>query len=109
MQKKTKIVLLGLLSLFCSEGLRAACITDQGPYEGEYGYALFPFYNSCEEDIYVSLCVKSYPAGSDRAVFNLYGGTAGGRNSLTLTNGLWKEFYSYRWLADGSVECPFYE
>ncbi|MFM8268800.1 MAG: hypothetical protein ACKN9V_01315, partial [Pseudomonadota bacterium] len=95
----------GLLSVVAS----ADCVVDQGPFEDSYGYAQFPFYNSCNEDFTVNLCVKSYPQGSSEAVFNLYSGTNYGRSSLILSDGLWATFDEYKWVAGGSVDCPFYD
>ena len=88
---------------------RGDCVIDQGPYEDSYGYAQFPFFNQCDESFVVNLCVKSFPPGSDRAVYNLYSGTNYGRSSLTLSDGTWASFDSYRWVAGEPVNCPFYD
>lgn len=100
---------MGLCCSFLSIVASADCVVDQGPYEDNYGYAQFPFYNSCDEAFTVNLCVKSYPPGSDRPVYNLYSGLNYGRSSLTLSNGTWASFDSYRWVAGGAVDCPFYD
>ena len=89
--------------------VEASCIKDQGPYEDEYGFAIFPFYNSCDEYFTISLCVKSYPPGSDTPVFNRYSKTAYGRSSIEISAGKWDQFASYRWDADERVACPFEE
>jgi len=91
----------------CAGMVQASCIKDQGPYEGEYGFAMFPFSNSCDEAFTISLCVKSYPPGSDTPIYNLYSKTAYGRSSIEISGGKWDQFESYRWDADQPVNCPF--
>jgi len=85
----------------------ADCIVDEGPYEDDYGYAIFPFYNQCDEDFTITLCVKSLPYGSDRAVYNRYSVFSSGRGEVSITNGKWESLLEYRWDADQLVECPF--
>lgn len=99
-------ILVSVLALGTAQG---DCIKDQGPYEDEYGFAIFPFYNSCDEAFSITLCVKSYPPGSDTPVFNLYSKSAYGRSSVTISGGKWDQFSSYRWDADELVACPFEE
>jgi hypothetical protein len=85
------------------------CIQDEGPYEDSYGWAIFPFYNSCDETFTISVCVKSIPPGSDIAVFNRYSTIAYGRGEVSVTGGKWDAFYSFRWDAGELVECPYIE
>lgn len=92
-----------------SNSAQADCVIDEGPYQDEYGFAVFPFYNSCDLDFTISLCVKSVPPGSDTAVFNRYSARAYGRGPVAITGGKWDAFYSYRWDADSLVECPYSE
>lgn len=107
--KKKSLVLgfLLLLGTVLADNLRADCIVDEGPYQDDYGYAIFPFYNQCDEDFTITLCVKSLPYGSDRAVFNRYSVFSSGRGEVSITNGKWESFLEYRWDADRLVECPF--
>lgn len=109
--KSTKL-LVGLLlwvGVLVSNELKADCIFDEGPYQDNYGFAIFPFYNQCDEDFTITLCVKSLPYGSDRAVFNRYSVFSSGRGAVSITNGKWDSFLEYRWDADRLVECPFYD
>ncbi|NBX93386.1 MAG: hypothetical protein EB078_01055 [Proteobacteria bacterium] len=108
MKFRFKSCLVGFFSLFMSLSVSANCIRDLGPYEDQYGFAIFPFLNTCDEAVTVNLCVKSFPAGRNRAVFNLYSGSGSGRNTIYITDGKWKDYYSYRWMENASVECPFY-
>lgn len=85
----------------------AGCLTDLGPYEDNYGWARFPFQNSCDQSVNVAVCVKSWPAGSDDPVYNLYSGTVPGNDRLDLTDGKWSSFDSYDWTEDGYQACPF--
>ena len=105
MQLFRSIIVCAGLTL--SSTMFALCITDSGPYQDDYGFALFPFYNNCDQAVLVTLCVKSLPPESDKAVFNYYSGTASGFSTLTLTDGKWNAFQSYRWNEDASVDCPF--
>lgn len=109
---KKKSLVLGfvlLLGTVLTGNLRADCIVDEGPYQDSYGYAIFPFYNQCDEDFTITLCVKSLPYGSDQAVFNRYSVFSSGRGSVSITDGKWDAFLDYRWDADRLVECPFYD
>jgi hypothetical protein len=83
------------------------CLTDLGPYEDDYGWARFPFRNDCEESVSVSLCVKSFPEGSDEAVYNSYSQTVNAHDRADLTDGLWRQFDSYRWQENTYQYCPF--
>jgi len=96
----------GLTFGFGSQG-RAACITDLGPHKDNYGYAVFQFKNSCSERVWVSLCVKSYPSGSE-AVYNPYGKYAEANSTASITDGMYSAYDSYRWNEGGTVSCPFY-
>lgn len=104
-----KLLKVGFVCGMLSLSAWGDCVIDQGPYEDSYGYAQFPFYNSCDEDFTVNLCVKSYPRGSSEPIFNRYSGTNYGRSSLTLSDGLWETFDEYKWVAGGPVDCPFYD
>jgi hypothetical protein len=94
-------------SLFASISAFGGCLTDLGPYEDNYGWARLPFSNSCGESATVSVCVKSWPAGSDEAIYNTYSGTVNAHDRLDLTDGLWSTFDSYRWQENGVQSCPF--
>ncbi|NBV51891.1 hypothetical protein EBR78_11825 [bacterium] len=100
-------IYLGVVGV--SNSALADCIIDEGPYQDDYGFAVFPFYNQCDLDFTISLCVKSVPPGSDTAVFNRYSARAYGRGPVAITGGKWDAFYSYRWDADNLVECPYSE
>lgn len=104
-----KFFRIALCSVLLSVGALGDCVVDQGPYEDEYGYAQFPFTNTCDDSFTVNLCVKSYPPGNTLPVFNLYSGTVFGRSYLTLSNGKWATFDAYKWVAGDAVECPFYD
>lgn len=93
-------------SLFCSP-ISAQCLTAEGPFENHQGWTIFPFTNSCSEDMAVSLCVKSWPPGSSDPAYNSYGGLvpAGGR--LEITDGMWRTYDSYRWQENAPQTCPF--
>jgi len=104
-----KFITIGLFASLLSLAAFGDCVIDQGPYEDDYGYAQFPFYNSCDESFTVNLCVKSYPPGSELPVYNLYSGLNYGRSPMTLSDGKWDSFDSYKWVAGGPVDCPFYD
>jgi len=106
---KTFFTAAALCSLFYFGQAEASCIKDQGPYEDEYGFAIFPFLNTCDEAFSITLCVKSYPVGSDTPSFNRYSKTAYGRSSIEISAGKWDQFAAYRWDADELVACPFEE
>lgn len=92
--------------LLLSTSAFAACLSDQGPYEDNYGYAVFPFKNLCGYSVQVSLCVKSYPDGVN-ATYNLYGRTISAESTESITDGLWRTYDSYQWAEDSTVSCPF--
>lgn len=104
-------ILSGVLLAACSMMLpalaSAGCLKDLGPYEDDYGYARFPFSNSCSDTVSVSLCVKSWPSGSDEPVYNLYSDTVYGGSRTDMTDGLWATFDSYEWTEGGLQICPF--
>jgi hypothetical protein len=106
-----KQVLIKLVFISCGwmiSGMTlAGCLSDLGPYEDNYGYARFPFSNSCADSATVSLCVKSWPTGSDDPVYNLYSDTIYGGDRKDLTDGLWSIFDSYEWTEGGVQLCPF--
>jgi|GEM_PF-1410905 len=105
----TRIVTSGALAgMVAVPGFAVAgCLTDLGPYEDNYGYARFPFTNSCSEAVTVSLCVKSWPSGSDEPVYNLFSDTVYGGSRTDLTDGMWATFDSYEWTENGVQMCPF--
>jgi hypothetical protein len=99
------IILLSACS-YCSD-LTAGCLSAQSPYENHLGWAIFPFTNSCSEDVTVSLCVKSWPPGSSEPAFNSYGGVVPANDRLEITDGMWRTYDSYRWQENAAQTCPF--
>lgn len=104
--KLVRMLLVSFLVAYMAPAF-GGCLTDMGPFEDEYGWAIFPFKNSCEESATVSLCVKSWPAGSDEPAYNLYSGTVYGNDQLNLTDGKYNTLESYRWMENGYQSCPF--
>jgi len=104
-----KIALLSTLigtSSYNSQA-NAGCITALQPYENHLGWAIFPFTNSCPDDVMVSVCIKSWPPGSSEPAYNSLGGTVPANGGLDLTDGMWKYYDSYKWQENAPQSCPF--
>jgi hypothetical protein len=85
----------------------AACLKDLGPYENHLGWVIFPFVNNCSENTSVSLCVKSWPAGSSEPTYNSYYGVVSGLGRMDISDGMWRSYDSYRWQEKAPQMCPF--
>lgn len=101
-----KRLLLSAAFSCIATGTFATCITDRGPYQDGSGAANFPFYNSCDENIMVSLCVKS--SGGGETIFNSYQAVANRFSTVTIIGGKWSTFNSYRWNEGQNAPCPFF-
>lgn len=102
-----KTIFLSLIvSLGFATGARANCLTDKGPYQDGSGFANFPFNNSCDQNVMVSLCVKTYAGGE--TIFTPYNIIVNRYGTATITAGKWAMFDSYRWAEDQKVVCPFF-
>ena len=97
-----------IYGVFVLEGAaHATCLTAFDPYESHYGWAIFPFKNTCADSVSVSLCVKSWPPDRSDPVYNSYAGTVPGNNTLELTDGMWRTYESHQWQENASQTCPF--
>ena len=96
-----------LMAVMSGATAQGGCLTDLGPYPDDYGWAIFPFKNACDQQVTVNLCVKSWPPGSEDPAYNLYSGTVYGNDQLELTDGKYDTIDSYRWTEDGYQSCPF--
>jgi len=97
------LLLAGLSAMIAS----AECITDNGSYVDDYNFRILWFKNTCDRNVTVNTCVKSYPNGAPDAVFNPLSGTAYTNNTLYLNAGKNSDFDSYQWNEDAAVSCPF--
>ena len=99
-----------LLSLIAAAtfatGALANCLTDRGPYQDGSGFANFPFANSCDQNVMVSLCVKTYAGGE--TLFTPYNIVINRLSTGTITAGKWNMFDSYRWMEDQKQVCPYF-
>jgi hypothetical protein len=84
----------------------SGCIEDLKPFQDSAGFTVFRFFNHCDKNVLVSVCVKSLPPG-DKAVFNPLSGTASPHSTLEIQGGMWRHFHSYQWAEDKIVTCPF--
>lgn len=107
MKKRILFSCLISFSLTTVGGIQAGCLNDLGPYPDDYGWAVFPFQNVCEDAVRVNLCVKSWPSGSEEPAYNLYSGTVYGNDRLDLVDGRWELFDAYEWTEDGYQPCPW--
>jgi hypothetical protein len=89
-----------------SPRILSGCIEDLKPFQNSAGFTVFRFYNHCDKNVTVSVCVKSLPPG-DKAVFNTLSGTASPQGTLEIPGGMWRYFHSYQWAEDKIVTCPF--
>lgn len=103
-----KTILFSLIaaSTFFATSALANCLTDKGPYQDGAGFANFPFANSCDQNVMVSLCVKNYAGGE--TIFTPYSLVVNRFNTATITAGKWNMFDSYRWAEDQKAVCPFF-
>ena len=106
---KTRSALLAVVHgiFVLSATANAICLTAIDPYENHYGWAIFPFMNTCADSVSVSLCVKSWPPGSSDPVYNSYAGTVSGNDTLELTDGMWRTYESHKWQENAYQICPF--
>lgn len=101
-----KHILLSMIALFFTAGsVNAGCLVDQGPRQDGAGFANFEFYNSCDQNVTVHLCVKTL-AGT--TTFNNYSANINRLSSYTITAGRWSTFDSYRWSEETRATCPFF-
>lgn len=102
-----KLCFLALIaSGFIATSAFTNCLTDKGPYQDGSGFANFPFYNSCDQNVMVSLCVKTYTGGE--TMYTPYIMAVNRLSTGTITAGKWNTFDSYRWQEDQKVACPFF-
>lgn len=102
---KTLILSLIVAASFATDAF-ANCLQDKGPYQDNAGFANFPFANQCDQNVMVSLCVRTSAGGE--TIFTPYNIVVGRLNTSTITAGKWSMFDSYRWSEDQRQACPFY-
>lgn len=101
-----KTFLLPLIAACFASSSYANCLIDRGPYQDGSGFANFPFSNTCDQNVMVSLCVKTYAGGETR--FTPYTAIVNRQNNVNLIAGRWSTFDSYRWSEGQKTSCPFF-
>ena len=89
-------------ALFSVAPAFAACVTDQGAYKDDWGFAKFPHYNGCKNvSASVYLCTKSMDGYYNRYYMSLNAKSYG-----EITGGKWAHLHSYSSNETG-YDCSF--
>ena len=98
---------MGILGGSLAAGIAAVfCVVDLGSYVDEAGRVNFAFANRCEEDVWLTLCVKTWPVGRRGPAFDAYVKTVGGGATVNIAGGFWDEIEGYVWNEGAGQSCP---